>query len=121
MKKLYARMMKASCPIDPETMATTVPFLQHDTVPYAMADHGARQMFFFVDHQDNTVFSITIYDTKEDLDNAMRDSDSEFRFSTLAKLGCTAVDARTFEVVAGAVNPDAPEVDFAKLIPPMNS
>lgn len=119
MKKLYARMMKASCPIDPETMATTVPFIQHNTIPHAMADHGARQIFFFVDCTDDTVFSITIYDTEEDLHHAMSEADSEFRFATLAKLGCTALDARAFEVVAGAVNPDAPEVDFAKIVPPI--
>ncbi|MEU2037290.1 hypothetical protein [Nocardia niwae] len=40
MKKLYAPMMKAACPIDPETMATTMPFLQHEIVPHAMADPG---------------------------------------------------------------------------------
>jgi hypothetical protein len=117
MKKLYARMMKAACPVDPETMRTTVPFLQHETVPHAMADPGARQIFFFVDNQDGTVFSITIYDTEEDLANAMRDADSEYRYASLAKLGCTPLDAPTLEVVAGSVDPDAPEVDFAQVIP----
>ncbi|WP_280295590.1 hypothetical protein [Nocardia abscessus] len=120
MKKLYARMMKAACPIDPETMATTVPFLQHEIVPHAMTDQGARQIFFFVDQQDNTVFSITIYDTREDLDNAMREADSDYRFASLAKLGCTAVDARSFEVVAGAVDGDASAVDFATGVAPMD-
>ncbi|MEU1993705.1 hypothetical protein ABZ511_04570 [Nocardia gamkensis] len=119
MKKLYARMMKAACPIDPETMETTVPFLQHEIVPHAMADHGARQIFFFVDRQDDTVFSITIYDTREDLDNAMREADSEYRFASLAALGCTALDARSFEVVAGAVDDGAAEVDFATRVPPV--
>jgi hypothetical protein len=116
-KKLYARMMKAACPIDPESMARNLPIIQHDTVPHAMADPGARQMFFFVDRADGAVFSITVYDTEDDLRHAMRDADSELRFSTLAALGCTPLDARTFDVVAGAVNPDAPEVDFAALIP----
>ncbi|MGK5532614.1 hypothetical protein [Streptomyces sp. URMC 129] len=117
--KLYARMLKASCIVDPETMETTTPFLQHDTVPHAMEDKGVRQIFFFVDKKDNTIFSITIYDTEEDLNAAMQEATSEFRFQSLATLGCTAVDARTFEVVAGAVNPDAPEVDFKALVPPM--
>ncbi|QIS15670.1 hypothetical protein [Nocardia arthritidis] len=116
-KKLYARMMKASCPIDTESMAKMLPVLQHETIPHAMSDKGVRQVFFFVDRQDNTVFSITMYDTEEDLHNAMREAKSEYRFESLAKLGCTALDAREFEVVAGAVAPDAPEVDFAKLIP----
>ncbi|WP_433657713.1 hypothetical protein ACQPW1_38800 [Nocardia sp. CA-128927] len=44
MEKLYARMVKATCPVDPETMATAVPFLQRDTISHAMADHGARQI-----------------------------------------------------------------------------
>ncbi|RDI63563.1 hypothetical protein [Nocardia pseudobrasiliensis] len=117
-KKLYARMMKAVCPVDPETMETTVPFLQHEIVPHAMADHGARQIFFFVDPTDGTVFSITMYDTEDDLANAMREAGSEYRFASLAKLGCTAVEARALEVVAGDVAADAPEVDFPDLIPP---
>ncbi|MFD6157642.1 hypothetical protein ACFWF7_36935 [Nocardia sp. NPDC060256] len=67
-------------------MATAVPFMQHGTIPHAMA--------------------ITV---------------REFRFASLAELGCTALDARAFEVVAGAMNPDAPEVGFAKIIPPINN
>ncbi|MEU7137923.1 hypothetical protein ABZ942_00585 [Nocardia sp. NPDC046473] len=51
----------------------------------------------------------------------MRESGSEFRFASLAELGCAARDARAFEVVAGAVNPDAPEVGFVKFIPPINN
>ncbi|MFG3615622.1 hypothetical protein [Nocardia sp. NPDC047654] len=72
----------------------------------------------FIDRQDNTVFSITIYDTREDLDNAMREADSEYRFAGLAALGCTAIDARSFEVVAEAVDDGAAEFDFATLVPP---
>jgi hypothetical protein len=117
--KLYARMLKAQCPIDPATMETTVPFLQHNTVPRALEDSGVRQIFFFVDPKDNTIFSITIYDTEEDLNNAMQEATSEFRFQSLATLGCTAVDARSFEVVAGHVNADAPEVDFKSMVPPI--
>ncbi|MGV9680596.1 hypothetical protein ACWDSJ_35440 [Nocardia sp. NPDC003482] len=117
-KKLYARMMKAVCPVDPETMATTVPFLQHEIVPHAMADPGARQIYFFVDPTDGTVFSITIYETEEDLAGAMREAGSEYRFASLAKIGCTAVDARRLEVVAGAVAADAADVDFATIVPP---
>ncbi len=119
MKKLYARMMKAECPIDPGTMETTVPFLQHNTVEHALKDSGVRQIFFFVDPKDSSIFSITIYDTEEDLNKAMREATSEFRFQSLATLGCTAVDARTFEVVAGQINPDAPEVDFKSIVPPI--
>jgi hypothetical protein len=117
MTQLYARMMKAACPVDAETLETTVPFIQHDTIPHAMADHGARQVFFFVDRKDSTIFSITIYDTEEDLRAAMNEADSDFRYQSLARLGCRAVDARAFDVVAGAVNRSAPEVDFATLVP----
>ncbi|MFX0575925.1 hypothetical protein [Nocardia nepalensis] len=47
----------------------------------------------------------------------MRDADSEYRYASLVEPGCAPLDARTVEVVAGAVDPDAPEVDFAQLIP----
>ncbi len=40
----------------------------------------------------------------------MRKADSEYRFACLAELGCTTLDARSFEVVAGAVDVKAPEV-----------
>ncbi|MFE3054236.1 hypothetical protein [Nocardia sp. NPDC059239] len=114
MKKLYARLMKASCPVDPESMAVNLPIIQGEVVPYAMSDPGARQIFFFLDEQDGTMFSITLYDTEKDLEHAMRDADSEHRHTTLARLGCTPIDARTLEVVAGAVADNAAKVDFSQ-------
>jgi hypothetical protein len=50
----------------------------------------------------------------------MRKADSEYRFASLAALGCTALDARSFEVVAGAVDDGAAEFDFATLVPPVH-
>ncbi|HEY4022405.1 MAG TPA: hypothetical protein VGM75_27195 [Pseudonocardiaceae bacterium] len=114
--KLYARMLKAQCPVDKDSLEQMIPVLQDEIVPYAAGDPGFRQMFFFVDYDEEqkqgNVFSITIYNTKDDLDNAMQEKDSRYRFATLGKLGCTATDARSFEVVAGRVNPDVPEADF---------
>ncbi|MGY1937825.1 hypothetical protein [Nocardia gipuzkoensis] len=43
----------------------------------------------------------------------MREAGSDYRFASLAELGCTAFDARSFEVVAGAV-------DFATGVAPMD-
>ncbi|MVU81456.1 hypothetical protein GPX89_29975 [Nocardia sp. ET3-3] len=114
MKKLYARLLKASYPADPELLAASLPIIQGEVVPYAMSDPGARQIFFFLDEQDGTMFSITLYDTEKDLEHAMRDADSEHRYSTLARLGYTPVDARALEVVAGEVAGDVAEVDFTQ-------
>lgn len=114
MKKLYARLLKASCPVDPESMAVNLPIIQGEVVPYAMSEPGVRQVFFFLDRQDETMFSITLYDTEKDLEHAMGVADSEHRYDTLERLGCTAIDARTLEVVAGAVADDAVEVDFSQ-------
>ncbi|MGW4247392.1 hypothetical protein [Nocardia sp. NPDC004722] len=114
MKKLYARLMKASCPTDPDVLAASIPIIQDEVVPYAMSDPGARQIFFFHDAAEGTMFSITLYDTEKDLEHAMRDADSEHRHTTLARLGYRALDARALEVVAGAVADDAVEVDFSQ-------
>ncbi|MBF6474542.1 hypothetical protein [Nocardia abscessus] len=50
----------------------------------------------------------------------MREAGSDYRFASLAELGCTAFDARSFEVVAGAVDGDAAAVDFATGVAPMD-
>lgn len=108
--------MKAECPLDRDAIEKMIPVLQDEVIPHAAADQGFRQIFFFVDHSSQpgqgNVFSITIYDSEADLDAAMREQDGEYRFTTLARLDCTAVDARRFEVIAGAVNPEAPAVEF---------
>ncbi|WP_157114603.1 hypothetical protein [Nocardia niwae] len=49
----------------------------------------------------------------------MREADSEYRFTGLAGPGCTALDARSFEVVAGAIDDSATEFDFTTRAPPM--
>ncbi|UGT66932.1 hypothetical protein LTT66_27320 [Nocardia gipuzkoensis] len=50
----------------------------------------------------------------------MREAGSDYRFASLAEPGCTALDARAFEVVAGAVDGDAAAIEFATGIAPMD-
>jgi hypothetical protein len=115
-KQLWARMLKARCKTDEESYAKLLDNLRHATIPHITTESGYRQAFFFVDrdHHGGTtdVFSITIYTTEDDLNQAMETADSEFRWQTLLSLEAYPLDARTFDVVAGAINPDAPEVDL---------
>ena len=113
--KLYARMLKARCPLDREALEKMIPVLQNETVPHAARGRGFREVYFFADHRGKEagdVFSITIYDGEEDLQAAMSEAGSDYRFSTLARLGCHAVDAQALEVIAGAVNEAAPTARF---------
>lgn len=113
--KLYARMLKAQCPLDRAAVEKMIPVLQNETVPHAACGSGFRQVYFFADYEEEeggNVFSITIYDSEENLREAMAEAGSDYRFSSLARLGCTAVDARAFEVIAGAVNDAAPPAHF---------
>jgi hypothetical protein len=105
MKKLYARMLEARCPMGEADLDRMVPVLQDEIVAYARREPGCRQIHFFADRDSGRVFSITIFETAEDLERAMAISDSEFRFRTLAGLGCTAVAATALDVIAGAGEP----------------
>lgn len=115
-KQLWARMLKARCKMGDESYAKLLDNLRHETTPHVTTESGFRQIYFFVDrdHHGGTtdVFSMTLYNSEEDLNKAMETADSEFRWRILGSLGCYGIDARTFDVVAGAVNPDAPEVDL---------
>lgn len=115
-KQLWARLLNARCKMDSESYEKLVTGLRQKATPQVTTESGFRQTFFFVDrdHHGGTtdVFSMTLYDTEEDLNKAMETADSEFRRKMLGNLGCYATEARTFDVVAGAINPDAPEVDL---------
>jgi hypothetical protein len=113
--KLYARMLKAQCPLDRAAVEMMIPVLQNEIVPHAARGSGFREIYFFADHGEKEagdVFSITVYDSEEDLHDAMSEAKSDYRFSTLARLGCSAVEARAFEIIAGAVNTAAPPAEF---------
>ena len=107
MKKYYARMMKARCPVDEVSMTSMIPVLQNEIVPHALNDPGALQMFFFVDHDEEKgtaeVFSLTIYDSEANLKHAMKEASSDYRFKTLDALQCQAIDAKEFDVIAGEI------------------
>jgi hypothetical protein len=105
MKKYYARMMRARCPVDEASVTSMVPALQNETVPHALNDPGVLQVFFFVDHDEENgtaeVFSLTIYDSEANLKHAMKEASTEYRFKTLDALKCQAIDAKEFDVIAG--------------------
>jgi hypothetical protein len=107
--KLYARLLRAHCPVENEDLERMIPVLQDVIVPRAAAGKGCKQVLFFVDRteRNGNVFSITVYDSEDALTEGMKEATSDYRFEALAGLGCTAVSARALEVVAGQLQVDS--------------
>jgi hypothetical protein len=95
-------MLVADCQperIDREGMARLI---EGEVVPHVEGEHGFRGVWFYLDPAGGKLFSITLYETEEDL-RAAQESIKELRGRALGALGCTPVSAESLEMIAASV------------------
>jgi len=99
---LFARMLVADC--SPQKLARNgmARFIEEEVIPRVEGERGFRGVWFYLDSASGKLFSITLYETKEDL-HAAQESIKEFRGQALGTLGCTPVSAESLEVIASSV------------------
>ncbi len=77
-------------------------FIEEEVIPRVEGERGFRGVWFYLDPASGKLFSITLYETKEDL-HAAQESIKEFRGQALGTLGCTPVIAERLEVISSSV------------------
>ncbi len=99
---MFARMLVADCSpqkLDRNGMAR---FIEEEVIPRVEGERGFRGVWFYLDPASGKLFSITLYETEEDL-QAAQESIKELRGRALGTLGCTPVGAESLEMIASSV------------------
>lgn len=99
---MFARMLVAECPAGRRDREAIARLVEGEVIPAVARERGFRGVWFFLDRDSGKFFSITLYETEEDL-RAAQEGIRELRAKALSALGCTPVSAASLEVVASRV------------------
>jgi hypothetical protein len=95
-------MLVADCPpekLDRDAMAR---FIEEEVIPVVERERGFRGVWFYLDPGSGKLFSITLYETQQDLGAAL-EGIKELRARALGTLGCIPVSAESLELITSSV------------------
>ncbi len=95
---MFARMLVADCPPEKRDRDSVARLVHDEVIPFVERERGFRGVWFFLNRDSGRFFSITLYETEDDLRAAL-EGIKELRTRALGALGCTPVSAESLEVI----------------------
>ncbi len=92
-------MLVASCPPEKRNAVRMSQFISDEIIPFVEKEQGFRGVWFFLDEAGGKFFSITLYETADDLQLSMK-TIKELRSRVLNILGCSPVSMESLKVIA---------------------